>query len=88
MPLYFIHVQSGDCSSSCVFAADRLDRETQWKELISVASDIVGDACGQLQQNREWQIELQDEARKPLVRLRLLGETVETRRSGATLEGV
>ena len=48
-----------------------------WGELTKVCADLVGAASRALEQNSEWKMELLDESRKPLFRIRLVAETIK-----------
>jgi len=52
--------------------------------LTSVCADIVGGISRKLKQGSEWQMELLDESRQPVFRIRLVAESLEKARSGET----
>jgi hypothetical protein len=45
-------------------------------EMTKVCANLVGGISRSLKQNAEWQLELLDEARKPVFRIRLVSETL------------
>jgi hypothetical protein len=45
--------------------------------LTNVCGDLVGSISRNLKQNNEWQMELLDESKKPIFRIRLVGETLK-----------
>jgi hypothetical protein len=45
--------------------------------MTGVCSNVVGDVSRKLAENAEWQMELLDKSRKPVVRIRLVAETLE-----------
>ena len=54
---------------------DLTDKNAAWAEMTSVCGDLVGSISRNLKQNAEWQMELLDESKKPLFRIRLVAET-------------
>jgi hypothetical protein len=46
-------------------------------ETTKVCGDLVGSISRNLEQNAEWQMELLDESKKPLYRIRLVAETLD-----------
>lgn len=77
MALYFFRVQSGPYSGTSDHAAELADRNAAWKELTSVCGDMVGGISRKLRQNSEWQMELLDESRRPLFRIRIVAELLD-----------
>jgi hypothetical protein len=45
--------------------------------MTKVCSDLVGGISRNLKQNTEWQMELLDESKKPIFRIRLVAETLD-----------
>ena len=45
--------------------------------MTGICGDMVGDVSRKLIENAEWQMELLDESRKPVFRIRLVAETLE-----------
>ena len=76
MPLYFFRIRTGKYSGACDHGAELADREAAWNELTKVCGDIVGGISRKLRQNAEWQMELLDESREPVFRIRLVAETL------------
>jgi hypothetical protein len=62
MPLFYFRIRNGPFSG----AADR------------GCADLVAGIARHVQQNTEWQMELLDESKRPVFRIRLLAETMET----------
>jgi hypothetical protein len=50
-------------------------REAAWAEMTKVCANLVGGISRSLKQNAEWQMELLDETKKPVFRIRLVAET-------------
>ena len=44
--------------------------------MAGVCGDLVGSISRKLKQNAEWRLELLDEAKKPVFRIRLVAETI------------
>lgn len=77
MPIFFFSVRHGDDTQVSSDGAEFPDRNTAWKEMTGVCSDMVGEVSRKLVENAEWQMEMLDESRKPVFRIRLVAETVE-----------
>ena len=75
MPLYFFQIRNGSLSGACDQGTDFPDHNTAWKELTSVCAGIISGISRKLQQNSEWEMELLDEAKQPVFRIRLVAET-------------
>jgi hypothetical protein len=77
MPLYFFRVQTGQYSGASDFGTEFADRDAAWKELTSVCADMVGSISRKLNQNAEWRLELLDESKRPVFRIRLVAESLD-----------
>ena len=77
MPVYFFSIQSGQYSGAPDHGAEIADRDAAWKELTSVCGDVVGGISRKLKENAEWQMELQDDSRRPVFRIRLIAESLD-----------
>ena len=75
MPLYFFRIRNGSLSGASDQGKEFADHDAAWKELTSVCADIIGGISRKLQQNSEWEMELLDEAKRPVFRIRLVAET-------------
>jgi hypothetical protein len=75
MPLYFFRIRNGSLSGASDQGKEFADHDAAWKELTSVCAGIVGGISRKLQQNSEWEMELLDEAKRPVFRIRLVAET-------------
>jgi hypothetical protein len=82
MPLYFFRIRNGSYSGASDQGTELADRDAAWKELTSVCADIVGGISRKLKQDSEWQMELLDESRRPVFRIRLVAESLHRARSG------
>jgi hypothetical protein len=80
MPLYFFRIQNGEYSGASDHGAEIADRDAAWKELTGVCSTIAGGISRKLKQDSEWQMELLDEAKKPVFRIRIVAESLDQAR--------
>ena len=63
--------------SSCRYIFSEFEnREAAWAEMTKVCGNLLGSLSRGLKQNAEWQMELLDEAKKPVFRIRLVAESV------------
>ncbi|MGJ4883816.1 MULTISPECIES: DUF6894 family protein [unclassified Bradyrhizobium] len=76
MSLYFFRISQGRYSGAADQPYEFANRETAWNELTAVCSDLIGGISRSLQQGAEWQMELLDEAKQPVFRIRLVSEAV------------
>ena len=77
MPLYFFSIRNGNYSGVSDQGTDFADRDAAWKELTSVCGEMVGGISRKLKENAEWEMQLLDETRKPVFRIRLVAETLD-----------
>jgi hypothetical protein len=77
MPLYFFRIRNGRYSGASDHGTILADRDAAWKELTNVCGDMVGSISRKLQENAEWQMELLDESKRPIFRIRLVAETLD-----------
>jgi hypothetical protein len=77
MPLYFFNIRDGPHAGICNEGAEFSDRNAAWKEMTGVCADMVAGVSRKLAQNSEWQMELLDESRRPVFRIRLVAETLD-----------
>jgi hypothetical protein len=74
---FYFRISDGQFSSSVNHAIELVDRDAAWRELTLVSKDLVGDIAREMRQNAEWQMELLDETKKPIFRIRLVAETLD-----------
>ena len=77
MPLYFFRIRNGEYSGACDHGTELPDRAAAWKELTSVCSDMVPSISRKLHENSEWQMELLDESKRPVFRIRVVAESLD-----------
>ena len=82
MPFFFLRITSDGIASSPDHGSDVPDRQAAWTELTEVCGDLVRDACRSLEPSSVWGIELLDESKKPIYRVRVFGEAVPVGRQG------
>ncbi len=77
MPRYYFRIQQGEFSgASDLNEVECADENAAWAELAQVSGDLLGSIARKLKQNASWQIELLNEAKKPLFRVSLIAETL------------
>lgn len=77
MPLYFFRIRNGRYSGASDQGTELADRDAAWNELTSVCADIVGGISRKLKQDSEWEMELLDQSRRPVFRIRLVAESLD-----------
>ena len=77
MSLYYFRISHGRYSGAADLGSEFEDREAAWAEMTKVCSGLVGSISRSLQQNADWQMEMLDEARKPIFRIRLTAESLD-----------
>jgi hypothetical protein len=76
MSLYFFRISQGRYSGASDQGTEFESREAAWSEMTKVCGNLAGSISRSLKQNAEWHMELLDEAKKPVFRIRLVAETV------------
>jgi hypothetical protein len=69
--------ENGRFSGAANCGTELSNQDAAWQELTNVCGDLVGSISRNLKQNNEWQMELLDESKKPIFRVRLVGETLK-----------
>ena len=77
MPLYFFRIRNGSYSGCADQATEFANRDSAWKEMTSVCADMTAGIARKLQENSEWQMELLDEAKEPVFRIRIVAESLD-----------
>jgi hypothetical protein len=77
MPVFFFSVRHGEDQHVNNDGAEFADHNAAWKEMTGVCGAMIADISRQLSENAEWQMELLDESKKPLSRIRLVAETLQ-----------
>jgi hypothetical protein len=76
MSLYFFRISHGRYSGASDQGSELASREAAWTEMTRVCAKLVGSISRSLKQNAEWHMELLDEAKQPVLRIRLVAETL------------
>ncbi|MGA7810385.1 DUF6894 family protein [Bradyrhizobium sp.] len=76
MSLYFFRVSRGRYSGLSDQPYECENRQAAWAEMTAVCSNLVGGISRSLEQGAEWQMELLDEAKTPVFRIRLVAESL------------
>lgn len=78
MPLYFFRIRNGRYSGASSRGTEFADRDAAWHELTSVCANIVGGISRKLKLDSEWEMELLDESKHPVFRIRLVAESMDS----------
>ena len=76
MPLYFFRISHGRYSGASDQGSEFESRDAAWAEMTKVCGNLLGGISRSLKQNGEWRMELLDETKKPVFRVRLVAETL------------
>ena len=77
MPLLFLPDQSRSFRGAPPIKGSEFEsKAAAWAEMTKVSGNLLGSIARSLQQNAEWQMELLDEAKEPVFRIRLISESV------------
>jgi hypothetical protein len=77
MPIFFFSVRHGEDACVNNDGAEFAEHNAAWKEMTGVCGDMIADISRRLAENAQWQMELLDESRKPVFRIRLVAETLQ-----------
>lgn len=77
MPLYYFRIRSGRYSGVSSRGTELPDADAAWEELTGVCGDMIGSIARHLAENAEWQLELLDESKKPIFRIRLVAKSFD-----------
>jgi hypothetical protein len=73
MSLYFFRVDHGRYAGASDQPYECENHDAAWREMTAVCANLVSSISRCLKQNADWQMELLDEAKKPIFRIRLVG---------------
>jgi hypothetical protein len=76
MALYFFRISHGRYSGASDQGSEFESVEAARAEMTKVCGNLLGGISRSLKQNAEWRMELLDEAKKPVCRIRLVAETL------------
>ena len=74
MPRYYFRIPHGEYSGGNDLEGEFTDADLALTEMTKVCGDLVGGIVRKMNQNAEWQIELLDEAKRPVFRIALVAE--------------
>ena len=77
MALYFFRISHGHYSGASDLPYEFDTREAAWTEMRTVCANLVGGIARSLKPNGEWQMELLNETKEPVFRIRMLGESLD-----------
>jgi len=77
MALYFFRISQGRYSGVSDLPYEFDTREAAWTEMRAVCSNLVGGIARGLKPDGEWQMELLNDAREPVFRIRLTGQMLD-----------
>ena len=76
MPLYFFRISNGRYAGASDQGSEFESRDAAWAEMTKVCGNLLGSISRSMKQNAEWQMEMLDESKKPVFRIRLIAESV------------
>jgi uncharacterized protein DUF6894 len=76
MSQYFFRISHGRYSGASDQGSEFESREAAWSEMTKVCANLLGGISRSLKPNAEWHMELLDEAKKPVFRIRLVAESL------------
>jgi hypothetical protein len=76
MSQYFFRISHGRYSGASDQGSEFESREAAWSEMTRVCANLLGGISRSLKQNAEWHMELLDESKKPVFRIRLVAESL------------
>ena len=77
MAQYFFRISDGDYAGASDHATEFESRDVAWAEMTKVCGNFLGSISRNMKQDSEWHMELLDESRKPVFRIRLVAESVD-----------
>jgi len=76
MPRYFFRISHGRYAGASEQPYEFENREAAWSEMTGMCANLLGGISRSLKQNAEWHMELLDESKEPVFRIRLVGESL------------
>ena len=77
MSPYYFRIRNGRYTGASDQGTECADRGAAWKEMTSVCADMASGILRKLTENAEWQLELLDESREPVFRIRIVAESLD-----------
>ncbi len=75
MPQYYFRIRNGPFTGAADQGTECPDHGAAWKEMTNVCADMASGILRKLTENAEWQLELLDESKEPVFRIRIVAES-------------
>src|SRR5690348_9448337 len=75
MPQYYFRIRNGRFTGAADQGTECADHGAAWKEMTNVCADMASGILRKLTENSEWQLELLDETKQPVFRIRIVAES-------------
>jgi hypothetical protein len=85
MSLYFFRIRNGRYSGASECGTECADRDAAWRALTGACADMAAGISRKLKQNSEWQMELLDEQKRPVFRVRIVAESLDDQSDSPSL---
>jgi hypothetical protein len=76
MPQYFFRISQGRYSGTSDHASEFADHDAAWTEMRAVCANLLGGIARSLKPDAQWHMELLDESKDVVFRIRLIAESV------------
>ena len=76
MSLYFFRISHGRYSGASDHGSEFESREAAWSEMTKVCANLLGGISRSLKPDAEWHMELLDDSKRPVFRIRLVAESL------------
>lgn len=86
MSSYFFCIRNGLYSGTSDCVIELADRDAAWAEMTKVCGDLVGGIARHLKRDAQWQMELLDNAKRPVFRISLVSETLVNEPAAAAVK--
>jgi hypothetical protein len=77
MPQYYFRIRNGRFMGASDQGTECADHDEAWKEMTAACADMAGGILRKLTENSEWQLELLNETREPVFRIRIVAESLD-----------
>ena len=74
MSQYFFRISHGSLAGVSESSFDLADGNAAWAEMTRICGNMIGPLCNNLKPTADWKMDLLDESRKPVFRIRLVAE--------------
>jgi len=83
MSQYFFRISNGRYAGASDQGAEFESRDAAWAEMTKVCGNLLGSISRTMKQDAEWRMEMLDESKKPVFRIRLVAESVGDERQSS-----